>query len=175
MSRAFVNEDSVPSAGEEQLDLPQSSHPNYVTPRGLRLLRERLESLRAERDRLAGADGDAAGQDLDRQTPMAHLDREIRYFEQRLDRAILIDPETHEAGTVAFGASVEVEDDEGGRRRYVIVGEDEADAHNGVISYVSPLAKALLGAKVGEVVTWQRPAGPVDLEVVSVDYKSDEG
>jgi transcription elongation GreA/GreB family factor len=73
---------------------------------------------------------------------------------------------------VAFGALVTVDSDEG-EVRYRLVGEDEADVEHGLVSYVSPLAKALLGARMGEEVVWQRPAGDLTIEVVGIDYPSD--
>ena len=72
-------------------------------------------------------------------------------------------------GQVHFGSSVTAEDEVGVRYDVRLVGEDEADIHAGLISYVSPLAKALMGARIGDEVVWQRPAGPMRLEVLSID------
>jgi transcription elongation factor GreB len=71
---------------------------------------------------------------------------------------------------VRFGATVLIEDENAARRRYRIVGDDEADAEAGDISWASPLARALIGARVGDVVTWRRPAGATDIEVVEIRY-----
>lgn len=165
MSRAFVKEPDGDDVVDDQPELPQSPHPNYVTPRGLAELRERLEALEAERRALAEGDDDLAGKPHRDQ-----LEREIRYFEDRIARAILVDPEAQPKDEVAFGARVTVEDEEGRRREFHIVGEDEADAKAGKVSWVSPLARALIGAGAGDLVTWKRPAGDVELEVVAIAY-----
>ena len=91
-----------------------------------------------------------------------------------IDRAILVDLDAQPRDEVAFGASVRVCDADGEERVFAIVGEDEADAAVGKVSWVSPLANALLGARVDDVVTWRRPNGNVDLEILSIDYVSPE-
>lgn len=75
-----------------------------------------------------------------------------------------------DATRIAFGTRVEVVDEQGRRQRWRIVGEDEAEPEAGRISWSSPLARALIGARVGEVVTWPRPSGEVELEVVGLDF-----
>ena len=72
---------------------------------------------------------------------------------------------------VRFGATVVIEDDSGARHRYRIVGDDEADVTVGKISWGSPLARSLIGAKVGETVKWRRPAGDTEVEIVAVEYR----
>lgn len=162
MSRAFVKEpDGDETAGELQ-DLPISPHPNYVTPAGLAQLEARLAALEEER-------GAHSGGDFSDQPALTHLAREIRYVEARLATAQVIDPADHPAGTVGFGNLVTVEDEAGGERRFAIVGEDEADPAQGKISWVSPLARALRGAKVGDLVTWQRPSGDVEIEIKDIE------
>ena len=84
--------------------------------------------------------------------------------------ARLVDPAGQPRDRVAFGATVEVAD-ESGEHSYRIVGEDEADAEHGSVSYVSPLARALLGAKVGDEVVWSRPAGDLRVEVLGIRYE----
>ena len=83
--------------------------------------------------------------------------------------AIEVDLSQQPRDRVAFGALVTVDSDEG-EARYRIVGEDEADVEHGLVSYVSPLAKALLGARQGDEVVWQRPAGNLSVEIVAIDY-----
>lgn len=160
MSRAFVKEDGPDNAPLP--DLPISPHPNWVTPRGLALLRaalaeaqRRLGEMRARPDR------------LDR-LPEAAAERDIRYFEARLKSAILVDPQERGIDEVGFGHSVWVLDEAGNEALYRIVGEDEADATQGLIAPHSPLARALIGAGVGDVVTWRRPLGVVELEVMEI-------
>ncbi|MCE5232848.1 MAG: GreA/GreB family elongation factor [Mizugakiibacter sp.] len=156
MSRAFVKESD---ASTELPELPLSPHPNYVTPRGLELLKERRERVRAETERLAeqnvGADTLA----------LAHAQRELRWLDARIGSALPVDAAAQPPGRVAFGCTVDVEDADGHRASYRIVGEDEADAAHGLVSWVSPLARALLGARVGDEVIWKRPAGDLSIEV----------
>ena len=96
---------------------------------------------------------------------VAEIERDLRYVRARLDSAILIDPATQSHETVLFGATVHVEDSEGESHTFHIVGEDEADAAANKVSWVSPLAKSLIGHKIGDTVVWQRPAGNVNLEI----------
>jgi transcription elongation GreA/GreB family factor len=146
-------------------ELPVSTHPNYVTPRGLALLRGRLEKAAARRDALRANEQDA----LDLRNELAALERELRYLHARVASAIEVDLSKQPRERVAFGATVTVDSEEG-ERRWQIVGEDEADAEHGLVSYVSPLATALLGARVGDEVRWQRPAGDMTIEVLRIDY-----
>jgi transcription elongation factor GreB len=162
MSRAFVKEQD--GSIEKLPDLPLSEHTNYVTPRGLAQLRERLVDVRVRRDELKTS-SDAMAQ----QRELAALERELRWLSARVGSAVEIDPVKQPRDRVAFGALVTVDSDEG-ERRYRIVGEDEADAEHGLVSYVSPLAQALLGARVGEEVNWHRPAGDLAIEVLAIDY-----
>ncbi|RDS84595.1 transcription elongation factor GreAB [Dyella monticola] len=165
MSRAFVKDDDG-DAPDALPELPISTHPNYVTPHGLTLLRERLNAVTARRDALNANQQDTLAQ----RNELAALERELRYATARVASAIEVDLSRQPHDRVAFGATVTVDSDEG-ERRWRIVGEDEADAEHGLVSYVSPLAKALLGARVGDQVRWQRPAGDMTIEVLSIDYE----
>lgn len=162
MSRAFVKEDRPDT--EPLPDLPISPHPNYVTPRGLTALRARLDVVRADLARLK------AREDRLDLLPEKAAERDIRYLEARLASAIPVDPAGQPQDEVAFGARVTVADEEGGEAIYEIVGEDEADAPAGRIAPQSPLARALIGAHVGDVVEWRRPAGRAELEIVAIAY-----
>ena len=166
MSRSFVK-DADESVGERLPEIPLSEHPNYVTPRGLAQLRARLVALRERRDALR-----AAVETLPQQRELAEVERELRWLNTRVGSAIEIEPAQQSRDRVAFGALVTVDSEEG-QARYRIVGEDEADVEHGLVSYVSPLAKALLGARVGDEVTWQRPAGDVVIELTGIDYPED--
>lgn len=161
MSRAFVKE------GDGSLDplpdLPVSPHPNHVTPTGLAALQQRLRDTQT---RLAALK--ARPDRLDK-LPEAAAERDIRYLESRLRSAILIDPATLPTTEVAFGHIVTVADDAGREHRFQITGEDEADATAGRITPQSPLARALIGASVGDVVKWRKPSGSVDLEILAID------
>lgn len=162
MSRAFVKE------GDGDLDplhdLPLSPHPNYVTPRGLAALQARLldtqstlTALRARADRL-------------NKLPEAAAERDIRYLEARLRSAILTDPAQSPLTEVAFGLCVTVRDAQGHKTRYEITGEDETDATLGRIAPTSPLARALLGAQIGDEVIWNKPSGPIALEILDITH-----
>ena len=167
MSRAFVNEDLQSEAQAELPERPQSEHPNYVTPQGLAALERGHATLLAERSALSD-DAD----DMRHEAARRRIDRDARYLSVRIDRAILVNPDAQPRGEVAFGASVRVRDADGEARVFAIVGEDEADAGVGKVSWVSPLANALLGSRIEDVVTWGRPNGNLELEILSIDYPS---
>jgi transcription elongation GreA/GreB family factor len=169
MSRAFVSENDTDAAADLLPELPQSRHPNYVTARGLRLLEERLAAAQEHQRGLAVRPDDPA-----KELELAHTAREIRYLEARIERAIPVDPTQAPADEVAFGAVVQVTDSAGDHHEFAIVGEDEADAEHGKVSWVSPLARALIGAGVGDVVLWRRPAGEAELEIRAIRYPERE-
>lgn len=166
MSRAFVKELDGEALGDDQPEIPESRHPNYVTPRGLAELKARLAELAAEKERLARGTSD-----LEAKLQLAQTERKMRYFASRLEHAIPVDPAQQPKDEVAFGAVVRVADEDGNERDYAIVGEDEADVAHGKVSWVSPLARALTGAKPGQFVTWKRPAGDVELEILAIRYE----
>ncbi|MDO9365112.1 MAG: GreA/GreB family elongation factor [Methylotenera sp.] len=167
MSRAFVNEERFEQAGDDIVERPVSEYPNYVTPTGALELQTLEESLLAQLETLKNAIEDTFGKEK-----IAEIERDLRYVRARLDSAILVDPKTQSHETVLFGATIEVNDDEGTRHKFHIVGEDEADASINKVSWVSPLAKSLLGHKVGDTVTWQRPVGDISLEILDIHYES---
>lgn len=158
MSRAFVKEsDRI----EPLPEIPLSEHPNHTTPAGLLRQQQRLAALRA------GVDESAVLQDEAAQQAAA---REMRWLEARIASAIVVDPAQQPADRVAFGASVDVVDEHGVEATYRVVGEDETDAEHGSVSWLSPLAKAVLGGKVGDEVLWRRPAGDLRLELLAIRY-----
>jgi transcription elongation factor GreB len=167
MSRAFVKEPDGDMAGDDQLDLPQSPHPNYVTAVGLAELGTRLAELEDRRRHLS------ASEDLADKLPLAQVNRDIRYVKGRIESAIPVDAADQPDGEVCFGAIVGVADGTDAVAEYTIVGEDEADAEQGKVSWVSPLAQALQGAQVGDVITWKRPSGDIELEVISIHHSGD--
>lgn len=162
MSRAFVKEPDGDQVSEDIPERVHSPHVNYVTPAGLRQLHERVSKL-VERRKSA-----ARSSSPDGQKQLRYIDRDLRYYEERIRRAVLIDPAGQPADEVHFGSVVEVETAEGRRLTFAIVGEDEADAARGKISWVSPLASALADARVGDTVAWRRPAGEMELTVVAI-------
>jgi transcription elongation GreA/GreB family factor len=151
MSRAFVNEDNYVDALP---DRPVSEHPNLVTERGLALIEEALETARREY-----GEAQAAG---DREA-LAKAGRELRYWNARRGSAQVRTP-APESDVVQFGNAVTIVREDGRRQTFQIVGEDEADPAKGTISYVSPLARALLGKGVGETVR----AGRDDAEIEAI-------
>ena len=167
MSRAFVKE---PDEGAPEEGLPErqiSDHPNYVTPAGLRGLEQQIAELEERRLELHAA---AADDDALARGQREYVDRDLRYFTRRLETAILVDPRRQPRRMVAFGAAVTVSEQGGAQRTFTIVGEDEADLKAAKISYVSPLAEALLEARVGATVLWRRPAGNRELTIAAIDY-----
>jgi transcription elongation GreA/GreB family factor len=140
MSRAFVKEsDQDPDALPER---PVSAHANFVTARGLALLEQSIRALEAERTAArASADNGA----------LARIGRDLRYFQRRRESARLITP-AEAPVAVRFGVQVWLELADGTEKAYRIVGEDESDPAQGLLSYVSPLASAMLGARVGAAI-----------------------
>ena len=137
-----------------------------VTPSGLADLNARLAARRLELVNLR-----EKPDEIDRRLAVAVIERDIRFLEGRISRAILVDPESHPIDIVAFGATVDVltEDDE--QLTYKIVGEDEADPARGLIAPYSPLGVALLGGELGSSVEWHKPSGSVDLEIVAIRFQ----
>lgn len=165
MSRAFVRE-SDEDSGDELPQRPVPGHANYVTPRGLEQLRARARELADRHERLQAESAD----DSEAKRRLREVERDQRYVLAQLERAELVDPAQHPAGEVRFGATVTVEDEEGRRETYSIVGDDEAEVSAGRISWATPLARSLLGARVGDTVRCQRPAGELVVEIIAVLY-----
>ena len=153
MSRAFVREsDENPDALPERA---LSSHPNLVTPRGLAAIETQVRELEVQRH-AARAGGDAARR--------ARLERDLRYWSARRASARLVVAPAA-ADRVRFGMRVTLRLSSGATVAYRLVGEDEADAAQGLLSWVAPLAQALLGRAAGEAVPFQG----VEAEIVSIE------
>lgn len=167
MSRAFVKGDESDLPEQGPPERPLGEMPYHVTRAGLAQLRARFDALQSEHATLKIADAD-----FDRPRLM-EVERDLRYLSARLEGAMVVDTASQPRGEVHFGARVSTRDAQGRRMHYTIVGDDEADIARGRISYRSPLARALLGASLGEHVSWQRPAGSLDLEVTAIDYEAD--
>ena len=165
MSRGFVKEDDLELAGTDLPERPLSPHANYVTPEGLQQLQHAVKALEQARGQYSGRKDDPSAQQK-----LAEIDRDLRYFLARLESAQPVDPSQQPQHIVLFGARVTVEDETGEQHGFQIVGEDEADIAAQKVSYVSPLAKALLGRKAGDNTVWQRPAGPLSLEILTIEY-----
>jgi transcription elongation GreA/GreB family factor len=165
MSRAFLNEDKFEQAGDEVVERLVSAEPNYVTASGLQYLQqecERLENLRAQLKQKKD-DAFVAPQ-------LAEAERDLRYFTARLESAIVVDTSKHPQDEIRFGATVDMQDENEQSMTFNIVGEDEADIARNKVSWASPLAKALIGHKIGETVVWKRPAGNTELEITAIRY-----
>ena len=160
MSVAFTREESAETAAEVELpDRPISPHPNLVTVSGLEALTVAMRESRAAYD--AAPRIEDAGE---RRRALAVASRDMRYFADRLRTAQFLPPPT-EFGAVAFGHQVTFSRDDGRRQAFRIVGEDEADPRNGSISYISPVARALIGKAAGDVVS----VGDREIEVLSIE------
>jgi transcription elongation GreA/GreB family factor len=159
LSVAFTKEDSAATASETQLpDRPVSPHPNLVTRSGLKLLESALNQAREAYEVAQKIE------DTDERRRQAAIPlRDMRYFAERVRTAQVIDDPTSN-DTVCFGSTVTFKRADGRVAKYRIVGEDEADPKSGSISFVSPVAKMLLGKAVGEL------AGTPDneLEIISI-------
>ncbi len=144
MSVAFTREEDYEAQAADLPDRPISTHPNLVTASGLAAIEQALD---AARQAYAAAQMEG-GVSADR-TAMARATRELRYWSARRASAQLTEP-APQAGRVQFGGTLEIERDDGRRQTFRIVGEDEADPAAGRLSYVSPLARAVLGKSAGE-------------------------
>lgn len=158
MSKAFVKEDGE-KGDELELELdPLASLPegakNYMTVSGFQRLRDQLATLIHERST----------------QPSASLERRIQVLQRTLERSEAVDPTLQSGDRVLFGATVTVEDEEAGSRRYTIVGITEADASRGRISWHSPMGRGLLQSRAGDVVVIKTPQGEEELEVKKVEF-----
>lgn len=168
MSRAFVRESDFP---DEPNFAPPALLPagvkNYITAAGAKRLRAQLDHLLNEvRPPLTGSH-----QDTDVKLELQRLDRQIRALEQSLRSAEIVSPPEQDTDSVRFGATVTVREGKGEPSTYRIVGVDEMDLSQNWISWVSPLARALLSAKIGQRVPFNSPAGARELEIVDLRYE----
>jgi transcription elongation factor GreB len=154
---------------------------NYITPQGAERLKSELKQLlytaRPELVKTiawAASNGDRSenGDYIYGKRKLREIDRRIRFLTKRLDAAEVVNPENQKSEKILFGATVTVEDEDAKRRTYVIVGVDEIDAGRGYVSWHSPVAKALLGNKQGDVVTLRSPKGEEELEIIKVEYRA---
>ena len=155
MSVAFVREPNEFQSVESLPDRELGTDPNFVTPRGLALIEQELETLHAALTK---------AQEIDDKNLIATVNRDLRYWNARRASAEVIETPPN-AEEVHFGSRVTIEREDGRRQEFRIVGQDEADPTKGLLSYVAPLAKSLAGKHVGDVVT----AGPGEAEIVAID------
>jgi transcription elongation factor GreB len=159
----------------------ESGKPGYITTEGYRRLEEEAERLwTVERPKLvksvatAAAEGDRSenAEYIYGKKKLAEIDRRLAFLGKRLDVLKIVDTPPDNDGRVYFGAWVTLEDEDGQRARYRIVGSDESDPEKKHISMDSPLAQALLRKQVGDEITVQRPKGEIDYEIIDVRYGS---
>jgi transcription elongation factor GreB len=164
VSKAFTKDDDAapPVVVPRRAPLP-AGQPNYVTPRGLALLRAELSGLRAEQA-LHGTRAEGA--------PDAALLERLAELEERLATAEVVPLPSPPPAEARFGATVTVVTEAGVERTYTIVGVDEADAAAGRLAFVAPLSRALLGKRAGDVATVRTPHGNEELEILRVRYES---
>jgi transcription elongation factor GreB len=180
MSKAFVKEDAD---DDDDLDPPEAEPAparNYITPEGhARLLAELKHLLDVERPEVvrvvswAASNGDRSenGDYLYGKKRLREIDRRIRFLTRRLDIAEVVEPSRQQGlDQIFFGATVTYVQSDGVERTVRIVGVDEVDPLNGRISWVSPVAKALLKAREGDTVSLKTPGGVLELEVLEVRY-----
>jgi len=159
------------------------SKPRYITPQGFRAIaREHEEIWTRLRPRIV-AEVEAAAALGDRsenaeyiygKRKLRELDRRLRFLSQKMDTLTVLEPVPHPSGRAFFGAWVTVEQDDGGERTYRLVGADEFDVQQGLLSVDSPLGRALLGKGEGDVVVVQRPAGPAEVTILAVRWSAPE-
>ena len=182
MSKAFTKE----SDADDEDDLPDeiaglpAGAKNYITPQGFDRMREELMTLmRKERPAVvqivswAAANGDRSenGDYLYGKKRLREIDRRIRFLSKRLERSEVVDPAKRpKTEQVFFGATGTCANEKGEERTVKIVGVDEVDLTQGHVSWISPIARALLRAHEGDVVRMRTPAGEEELEIVKVDY-----
>lgn len=183
MSKAFTRESdyTADDDGDENVPALPAGVKNYMTPGGHARMKTEFEQLwKIERPKLvetiawAASNGDRSenGDYIYGKKRLREIDRRIRYLTKRLDNAEIVDPAIRkETDQVFFGATVTITDDLGVEDTYTIVGIDEADPSQNRISWVSPMARALLKAREGDMVSLMTPAGKRELEILKVRYQ----
>jgi transcription elongation factor GreB len=181
MSKAFTRE-SDDEDGDDDVQLPQLSisGKNYMTPSGYAVMRhELLNLIDVERPKIvdvvhwAASNGDRSenGDYLYGKKRLREIDRRIRFLTQRIEIAEVIEPSVHHGNDqIFFGATVTYVEEGGAERTVTIRGVDEAVSAQGEVSWVSPIARTLLKARQGDVLTLLTPNGAVEIEVILVSY-----
>jgi len=179
MSKAFTREDDKDGDDRPDDDQPIPGGKNYITPAGAERLRQELKKLKyEERPEVtktvawAAGNGDRSenGDYLYGKKRLREIDKRMRFLAKRLEAAEIVDPLLIKVAHVQFGATVTLRLEDDSEKTYSIVGVDEVDVSRGRISWMSPLARALMKASEGDVVTFQAPGGEQEVEVVGVRY-----
>jgi transcription elongation factor GreB len=185
MSKAFVKESDAEEDRRQEPSAPSVGFKNYMTPQGHRQLQEELRTLlRVERPKVvdvvtwAAGNGDRSenGDYIYGKRRLREIDRRIRFLSQRLEIAQVVDPgQQKNLDQVFFGATVTYSNEQGTERTVTIVGIDEADLDRGQVSWVSPIARALMKAREGDILEFRTPAGIENIEVLGVRYGGTNG
>jgi transcription elongation factor GreB len=179
MNKAFTKEGGGEDLEADVEVVQPARFKNYITPAGYKRLSDELTRLwEVERRKLvetiawAASNGDRSenGDYIYGKRRLREIDRRIRFLSKRLDAALVVDNAGKDVDQVFFGATVTAIDEKGDERTVSIVGTDEVDPGRGRVSWVSPIAKALLRARLGDTVTLRTPVGPEELEIVDVRY-----
>jgi transcription elongation factor GreB len=181
MSKAFTKEDSGDDGDQDEspeLQIPQGGK-NYITPSGSERLKAELKKLLVEeRPALvkviswAASNGDRSenGDYIYGKRRLREIDRRIRFLSKRIERFEVINPADVKSDRVLFGATVTVAEEDEVEKTYQIVGLDETDPKAGRVSWISPIARALMNSKEGDVVSLKTPHGEKDLEITRIRY-----
>jgi transcription elongation factor GreB len=184
MSKAFTKEnDNAPDDDDEVVVAPlPAGSKNYMTPSGHERMREEFDQLwKIERPKLvetihwAASNGDRSenGDYIYGKRRLREIDRRIRYLSKRLENAEVVDPATREeTDQIFFGATVMIVDDHNDESTFTIVGIDEVDMSKNHISWISPMARALMRAREGDKVTLATPGGKREMQVLEVRYET---
>ncbi|HEX3951980.1 MAG TPA: transcription elongation factor GreB [Stellaceae bacterium] len=183
MSKAFVKEsdDDAPDVADDAPAIPAGVK-NYMTPAGfLRLQEEMRRLLRDERPKVvetvswAAGNGDRSenGDYIYGKKRLRDIDRRVRFLSKRLEVAEIVDPGRQtRRDQVFFGATVTYADKDDSERTVTIVGIDEADLEHGQVSWISPIARALLKAREGDIVDLRTPGGVEAIEIIEIRYEA---
>jgi transcription elongation factor GreB len=156
-----------------------NTSPNYITPQGLKKLQDEFKELfHNERPKLvetvawAAGNGDRSenGDYIYGKRRLREIDSRLIFLRDRIEAAQVVNPSEIKSKAVVFGATVTILDEDGAEKTYTIVGEDEIEPENNRISWKSPLAKALLGKKLGDEIQVKRPAGILFAEITTIKF-----
>jgi transcription elongation factor GreB len=180
MSKAFTKKTDNDDDGQEEADTLPAGQKNYMTPAGLAALKDELRKLLyEERPKVvevvswAAGNGDRSenGDYIYGKKRLREIDRRVRYLTKRIENAEVVDPQLQKnIDRVFFGATVEYARENGTEQTVTIVGIDEADLAKGKISWLSPVARAMMKLEVGDTAEFRTPAGPGTIEILSISY-----
>lgn len=180
MSKAFTKETDEDPIEEDQPDtaLPKGTK-NYITPFGFEKLRSELQDLlKVKRPEVvktvawAASNGDRSenADYIYGKRRLREIDRRIRFLTKRIDAAEVVDPAKQKSDKVLFGATVTVENESGKQITYKIMGIDESEPEKKIVSWISPIAKALFNARIGDIVQFRSPKGDEELQIIKIAY-----